>query len=90
MIEIKNLVFSYGKTPVLDNITTTLEEGRIYGLLAADEEPAYGDPVYLVISGNDAGCFAKTSTNNVAVKGVFLSGAQDGIALIELFHQAQA
>ena len=33
MIEIKNLVFSYGKTPVLDNITTTLEEGRIYGLL---------------------------------------------------------
>ena len=30
MIEIKNLVFSYGKTPVLDNITTSLEEGRIY------------------------------------------------------------
>ncbi|MBR5176803.1 MAG: ATP-binding cassette domain-containing protein [Bacteroidales bacterium] len=33
MIEIKNLVFSYGKEPVLDNISTTLEEGRIYGLL---------------------------------------------------------
>ena len=33
MIEIKNLVFSYGKSPVLDNITTTLEEGKIYGLL---------------------------------------------------------
>ena len=33
MIEIKDLSFSYGKTPVLKNITTTLEEGKIYGLL---------------------------------------------------------
>lgn len=33
MIEIKDLAFSYGKTPVLKSITTTLEEGRIYGLL---------------------------------------------------------
>ena len=33
MIEIKNLSFSFGKTPVLKNINTTLEEGRIYGLL---------------------------------------------------------
>lgn len=33
MIEIKDLAFSYGKTPVLKIITTTLEEGRIYGLL---------------------------------------------------------
>jgi len=33
MIEIKDLTFSYGKEPVLKNITTTLEEGRIYGLL---------------------------------------------------------
>ena len=33
MIEIKDLAFSYGKTPVLKSITTTLQEGRIYGLL---------------------------------------------------------
>ena len=33
MIEIKNLEFSYGSVPVLKNITMTLEEGRIYGLL---------------------------------------------------------
>lgn len=33
MIEIKDLAFSYGKTPVLKSITTTLEEGRIYGLM---------------------------------------------------------
>ena len=33
MIEIRDLAFSYGKTPVLKSITTNLEEGRIYGLL---------------------------------------------------------
>lgn len=33
MIEIKDLAFSYGKTLILKSITTTLEEGRIYGLL---------------------------------------------------------
>ena len=33
MTEIKDLAFSYGKTPILKSITTTLEEGRIYGLL---------------------------------------------------------
>ena len=64
--------------------------GRIYGLLATNAEPAYGDAVYLVTSGDDAGCFTPTSTNNTAVKGRFLSAASDGIALIELFNQAQA
>ena len=33
MITIKDLGFSYGEIPVLKNITMTLAEGRIYGLL---------------------------------------------------------
>ena len=33
MITIKDLAFRYGAVPVLKNITMTLEEGRIYGLL---------------------------------------------------------
>lgn len=33
MIQIKDLAFSYGKQPVLQNINVTLEPGRIYGLL---------------------------------------------------------
>lgn len=33
MNEIKNLKFSYGQNTVLDNISLTLEPGRIYGLL---------------------------------------------------------
>ena len=33
MIEVNNLGFSYGSTPVLNNITMKLQPGRIYGLL---------------------------------------------------------
>lgn len=33
MIQINDLGFSYGNTPVLKNITMKLEEGKIYGLL---------------------------------------------------------
>ena len=33
MIEIRDLAFSYGNNLVLKGITTTLEEGKIYGLL---------------------------------------------------------
>ena len=64
--------------------------GNIYGLLAEDAAPAYGDAVYLVISGDDAGCFTNESSGNVAIKGVFRGTASDGIALIHLFDQAQA
>lgn len=64
--------------------------GHIYGLLAENEEPEYGDQVYLVVSGDDAGCFAKTASGNVAIKGRFMSEANDGIALIKLFNEDQA
>lgn len=37
MITIDNLAFSYGSIPVLKNITTRLEEGRIYGLLGEND-----------------------------------------------------
>lgn len=36
MIEVKNLSFSYSKDKVLDDISTTFEQGRIYGLLGAN------------------------------------------------------
>lgn len=64
--------------------------GNIYGLLATDVEPAYGEPVYLVASGDDAGCFTNAATGNVAIKAEFRGTASDGIALIHLFDQAQA
>ena len=36
MIEVRNLSFSYSKDKVLDDISTTFEQGRIYGLLGAN------------------------------------------------------
>jgi len=68
-----------------------MQYGTIYALLAADVEPAYGDAAYLVISGNDAGKFTNTSgASAIAIKGRFLSAAENGIAIVELFNQAQA
>ena len=36
MIEVKDLSFAYSNTKVLDNISTTFEQGRVYGLLGAN------------------------------------------------------
>ena len=36
MIEVRNLSFSYSNVNVLDSISTTFEQGRIYGLLGAN------------------------------------------------------
>ena len=36
MIEVKNLSFAYSNAKVLDNISTTFAQGRIYGLLGAN------------------------------------------------------
>ena len=67
-----------------------MKYGCIYGLLAGGATPEYGDPVYLVITGDDAGCFTDVSTDNVAVKGQFMGAGADGIAPIWLFNQAQS
>lgn len=64
--------------------------GRIYGQIAAGANITYGAPAYLTITGDDAGCFTESSTGTVAVKGRFLGVASDGIAIIELFNQAQS
>ena len=36
MMEVRNLSFAYSGTEVLDNISTTFESGRVYGLLGAN------------------------------------------------------
>lgn len=66
--------------------------GRIYGRIAAGVKPAYGEPVYLIISGKEAGCFTNAAGDSaIAVKARFLSGVDSTaqIAMIELFNQAQ-
>lgn len=65
--------------------------GRVYVQIVHESAPAYGDAVYLVISGDDAGKFTKTAgANTVAINARFIGGT-DGlgdVAPIELFNQA--
>ena len=67
--------------------------GRIYARVVEDVEPAYGDALHLVISGDNAGCFTNASgADTIAVKGRFMGGkcAGTNIAQVELFNQARA
>ena len=87
----ENQMFDGG--PQIRNKATVgvMRYGRIYGLLATGITPAYGDAVYLVKSGDDAGCFTNASGDTaIAIKGRFLGTGADGIAPIELFNQDQA
>lgn len=65
--------------------------GNIYVLLEDDEEPEYGDPVYLICTGEDAGKFTATSdTNTLLINARFIGGANNGIAPVELFNGGAA
>ena len=82
--------------PVLKNKRTVgvLRYGRIYGLLAEGAEPEYGGAVYLMVKGDEAGCFtdsAGTNSDAILIKGAkFLSGPVDGLAVIDLLDQEHA
>lgn len=66
--------------------------GKIYARVAEGVEPAYGDALYLIVDGNEAGCFTNEEGSNVAIKGRFIGGVDTNaqVAPIELFNQAQA
>ena len=80
--------------------------GRIYVRIADECEPEYGEPVYLIVKGDEAGYFTNEEVKEVtgeapnqtttlcskAIKARFLGGldASAKIALIELFNQAQS
>ena len=65
--------------------------GRVLVRLAADVEPAFGDAVYLITSGDNAGCFTNDADGNVAIKAKFVGGVDTAAAVapIELYNQAQ-
>lgn len=58
--------------------------GKVYVKLVTSDAPAYGDPVYLVVTGANKGCFTKTAGSNMAINARFVSAANNGIAMIEL------
>ena len=63
--------------------------GRIYVRVADGDEPAYGDPLLLVINGDEAGCFTSTedSGNTIAVNGRFLGSVDNGVSPVELMRE---
>lgn len=65
--------------------------GRVYGRVAEGVKPAYGDPVYMVATGDEAGYFTNVADGAIAVKARFLGtvDATAQIAQIELFNMAQ-
>lgn len=82
-----------GKLSVRKGVAVgVMRYGRIYGRVAKDVTPAYGEAAYLIVSGDEAGCFTNSKDGGVAVKARFLSGVDTNaqVAMIELFNQAQA
>lgn len=78
--------------------------GRIYVRVAAGVKPGYGDSLYLIAEGKEAGCFTNAAGTpasgegqqgdpaTIAIKGRFLGGVDTSaqIAAVELFNEAQA
>ena len=50
-----------------------MRRGRVWVRLAADAAPKYGDPVHLLNSGDDVGCFS--TTGGLTVPGRFIGPA---------------
>lgn len=67
---------------------SVMRSGRAWVRLAADAEPAYGDRVFLVAEGADAGCFSNTGA--LALNARFITKARNGIAAVELYPQLGA
>lgn len=87
-----NLTTEYdleGKLSVRNGASVgVMRYGRVYGRVATGVTPAYGDPVYLVATGDEAGCFTNAADGAIAVKGRFLGTVDTTaqIAEIELFN----
>ena len=63
--------------------------GRIYVRVADQKTPKYGDPLYVVATGAEAGYFTTDAASNIEVAGRFLGTVSDGIAEAELFNAPQ-
>lgn len=66
-----------------------LQYGKIWVRIKSGDAPAYGDKAYLIINGDDAGLFTKTSggdTVEIPCRFIGEKGTGD-VAPVELFYQ---
>lgn len=81
-----------GNVVVMPNQTVgVLRYGRIWARLKSDIAPQYGDVLYLIVDGEEAGLFTNAEAETaIAVKGRFIGGKGTGdVAPVELFNQSQ-
>ena len=69
-----------------------LQYGKIWARIKPTDAPAYGDKLYLIITGENAGAFTKTSgADTIEVPGRFIGEKGTGdVAPVELFYQSAA
>lgn len=68
-----------------------LRYGKAWARLAKDADVSYGDKLYLVTSGDEAGLFTNEASGNLAVAGRFVGAADSvGIAPVEIYNQMAA
>ena len=70
-----------------NQIVDVCQSGKLWVQLVDSVEPAYGQPVYLVTTGTDAGKFTPTKGTNLAVKARFIGAAVNGIAPAQFVTQ---
>ena len=67
-----------------------LKYGKAWARIVDGDTPKYGDKLYLVVDGDDAGLFTTDDTDTVEIKGMFIGTKGTGnVAPVELFNQAQ-
>ncbi len=75
-----------------------LRYGRVWVRIKDGIAPEYGEPLHLIVDGDDAGLFTNAAdvpaegaaSKTIAVKGRFIGGKGSGnVAPVELFNQAQ-
>lgn len=67
-----------------------LQYGKIWARIKPTDAPAYGDKLYLIITGENAGLFTKTTSGDTieVTNGIFIGGKGTGdVAPVELFYQ---
>ncbi|GHU52705.1 hypothetical protein AGMMS49975_09060 [Clostridia bacterium] len=66
-----------------------MDWGKVWVIVPDDLTIAYGDAVYLINDGDDAGKFTNDSDGGIAVKAKFITAVDSGdIAVIQLFNQS--
>ena len=67
-----------------------LRWGRLWALIVPETEVAYGDPLYLVNDGDNAGMFTNDDGGgaNLPINGKFIGGlGTDNVAPVEIYNQ---